>query len=70
MMQLSVYKEHYKETIRLGVPIMLRQLGIIVVGFADNIMSGITVRPSWLPPRLSTTFSTSCSSRGWDFPMD
>ena len=38
MMQLSVYKEHYKETIRLGVPIMLGQLGIIVVGFADNIM--------------------------------
>ena len=40
MMQLSVYKEHYKETIRLGVPIMLGQLGIIVVGFADNIMVG------------------------------
>ena len=39
-MQLSVYKEHYKETIRLGVPIMLGQLGIIVVGFADNIMVG------------------------------
>ena len=31
---------HYKETIRLGVPIMLGQLGIIVVGFADNIMVG------------------------------
>ena len=40
MMQLSVYKEHYKETIRLGAPIMLGQLGIIVVGFADNIMVG------------------------------
>lgn len=36
----SVYKEHYKETIRLGVPIMLGQLGIIIVGFADNIMVG------------------------------
>ena len=31
---------HYKETIRLGVPIMLGQLGIIIVGFADNIMVG------------------------------
>ena len=31
---------HYKETIRLGVPIMLGQLGIIVVNFADNIMVG------------------------------
>lgn len=40
MIQLSIYKEHYKETIRLGVPIMLGQLGIIVVGFVDNIMVG------------------------------
>ena len=40
MIQLSAYKEHYKETIRLGVPIMLGQLGIIIVGFADNIMVG------------------------------
>ena len=40
MTQLSVYKIHYKETIRLGVPIMLGQLGIIIVGFADNIMVG------------------------------
>lgn len=39
-MHLSVYKAHYKETFRLGVPIMLGQLGIIVVGFADNIMVG------------------------------
>lgn len=39
-MRLSIYKEHYKETVRLGVPIMLGQLGIIVVGFADNIMVG------------------------------
>lgn len=38
--RLSAYKEHYKETVKLGVPIMLGQLGIIVVGFADNIMVG------------------------------
>ena len=31
---------HYKETLRLGAPIMLGQLGIIIVGFADNIMVG------------------------------
>ncbi len=37
---LSNYIEHYKKTIRLGVPIMLGQLGIIIVGFADNIMVG------------------------------
>lgn len=38
MIQFSDYKDHYKQTIRLGVPIMLGQLGIIIVGFADNIM--------------------------------
>lgn len=37
---MVAYKEHYKETIRLGVPIMLGQLGIIIVGFADNMMVG------------------------------
>lgn len=40
MIQLSNFKEHYRKTIKLGVPIMLGQLGIIIVGFADNIMVG------------------------------
>lgn len=40
MIRFSAYKTHYRETIRLGVPIMLGQLGIIIVGFADNIMVG------------------------------
>ena len=39
-MLFATYKTHYKETIRLGIPIILGQLGIIVVGFADNIMVG------------------------------
>ena len=34
------YGEHYKETLRLGVPIVLGQLGIVIVGLADNIMVG------------------------------
>lgn len=34
------YRSHYRQTLRLGAPIMLGQLGIIVVGFADNIMVG------------------------------
>ncbi len=38
-MKHSLY-QHYKETIRLGIPIMLGQIGIIIVGFADNIMVG------------------------------
>ena len=36
----SLYRPHYRQTLRLGAPIMLGQLGIIVVGFADNIMVG------------------------------
>ncbi len=40
MTLLAAYKKHYKETIRLGVPIMMGQLGVIIVGFADNIMVG------------------------------
>ena len=40
MSQLIAYKKHYQQIIHLGVPIMLGQLGIIIVGFADNIMVG------------------------------
>lgn len=40
MFSLSNYKIHYRQIIKLGVPIMLGQLGIITVGFADNIMVG------------------------------
>ncbi len=32
--------DNYKAIVRLGLPIMIGQLGIIVVGFADNIMVG------------------------------
>lgn len=36
----SVYISHYKSILRLGFPIMLGQLGIIVVGFVDTMMVG------------------------------
>ena len=36
----SNYREHYRDTIQLGIPIMMGQLGIIIVNFADNIMVG------------------------------
>lgn len=32
--------KYYKEILRLGAPILVGQLGMIVVGFADNIMVG------------------------------
>ncbi|MDE6534512.1 MAG: MATE family efflux transporter [Muribaculaceae bacterium] len=33
-------KEHYKQIIRLGLPIIAGQAGMIIVAFADNIMVG------------------------------
>lgn len=37
---LQKYKQHYTETVRIGVPIVLGQLGVVVVGLVDNIMVG------------------------------
>lgn len=34
------YRENYVAIIKLGIPILISQLGVIVVGFADNIMVG------------------------------
>ena len=34
------YRKNYAEIIRLGAPIVVGQLGIVVVGFADNLMVG------------------------------
>ncbi len=32
------YKGHYKALLQLGIPIMIGQLGVIVLGFADTLM--------------------------------
>ncbi len=40
MKWLATYREHYRETARVGVPIVLGQLGVVAVGLADNIMVG------------------------------
>lgn len=37
---LSKYGGDYRAIVRLGLPILIGQLGMIVVGFADNIMVG------------------------------
>ena len=34
------YKEHYRSIIRLGIPIVIGQIGIVLVGLADSIMVG------------------------------
>ncbi|HJD92371.1 MATE family efflux transporter [Bacteroides coprosuis] len=35
---LNKYKEHYKVLLYLGIPIIIGQLGVIVLGFADTLM--------------------------------
>lgn len=36
----STYWPHYKATVKLGLPILIGQLGIIILGFADTLMVG------------------------------
>lgn len=38
--QFNTYKEHYKALIFLGLPIVIGQIGVIVLGFADTLMIG------------------------------
>ncbi len=40
MIMSQLYKQHYKALFTLGVPIIIGQLGIIILGFADTLMVG------------------------------
>lgn len=40
MYNLLRYRSDYRELLRLGLPIMVGQLGIVIVGFMDNLMVG------------------------------
>ena len=40
MNTLNQYTRHYPALLRTGVPIMVGQLGTIVMGFADTLMVG------------------------------
>ena len=35
-----IHSQHYKSLIKLGIPIVIGQLGMIVLGFADTLMIG------------------------------
>ena len=35
-----IYKNHYKALFLLGLPIVIGQVGVIVLGFADTLMIG------------------------------
>ena len=47
-MQLLPYKQQVSSLLRLGLPIVVGQLGMIILGLADTIIMGIIVRRSWL----------------------
>ena len=53
---IAIYKGHYKALFYLGLPIVIGQMGVIVLGFADTLMVDITARPSWLPLLSPTIF--------------
>lgn len=36
----EIYKDHYKALLFLGLPIVIGQIGVIVLGFADTLMIG------------------------------
>lgn len=40
------YFEHYRATLRLGVPVVIGQIGVIILGFADTMMVGHYNTPS------------------------
>ncbi len=39
-MMLKKHEEHYRETLRLGLPVIFAQLGQVTVGIVDNMMIG------------------------------
>ena len=37
---MTSYAQHYRSTLKLGVPLCIGQIGVILVGFADTLMVG------------------------------
>lgn len=50
MSQPTSYPDHYRKLITLGVPIIIGQIGMIILGFADTIMIGTTARKNSAQP--------------------
>ncbi|MFR6383699.1 MAG: hypothetical protein ACLUOS_17195 [Odoribacter splanchnicus] len=69
MSYFTPYKEHYKALIRLGIPTLTGQIGIVVVGLADNMMVGQYAISTWLQLPLSTVPSISPFFSVWVFLM-
>ena len=46
---IAGYKQHYKALIFLGLPIVIGQLGVIILGFADTLLIGCLLYTSPSP---------------------
>ena len=53
---IATYKGHYKALFYLGLPIVIGQMGVIVLGFADTLMVGHHSTAEWLPLLSPTIF--------------
>ena len=51
----SQYNNHYRTLLSIGIPIMIGQLGMIILSFADTMMVGHIAPANWVLPRSSTT---------------
>ncbi len=58
-----------RQLLHIGTPIILGQLGIISVNFADTIMVGKYSTELWQPPPSSTISSPSSLSSDWASAM-
>ena len=62
MYRFSTYKRQYKANLKLALPVVMTQLGQILVQVADNVMVGRYGGDDPRPPLRSAARSSSSSS--------
>ena len=58
-------KHHYRELLAIGIPVIIGQLGTIVLGFADTLMIGHHSTQELAAAGLVNNIYASYSSRTW-----
>lgn len=56
----DTYKGHYRALIHLGLPIVIGQMGVIVLGFADTLMVGHHSTPELAAASFTNNLFTLC----------
>ena len=57
---IATYKGHYKALFYLGLPIVIGQMGVIVLGFADTLMVGHHSTAELAAASFTNTLFTLC----------